>query len=166
MLLLSSFVTWSRDKFPSRIRIFYLIVRLTIRHKFRFLTSQTSISSKIQHVFFLNWNFFSKGWFIHGRGGRNSNKQIYVTGWDMPPILGNISTPISVECIEILVGKNWDKTPFVSETWRDKTFFTPDQCLQNVGFFGPHHVPIWEKHMQTWRVSVSALLYAAVTSFV
>ena len=40
------------------------------------------------------------------------------------------------------------------------------QCLQNVGFFGPHHVPIWEKHMQTWRVSVSALLHAAVTSFV
>ena len=40
------------------------------------------------------------------------------------------------------------------------------QCLQNVGFFGPHHVPIWEKHMQTCRVSVSALLHAAVTSFV
>ena len=39
------------------------------------------------------------------------------------------------------------------------------QCLQNVGFFGPHHVPIWEKHMQTWGVSVSALLHAAVTSF-
>ena len=40
------------------------------------------------------------------------------------------------------------------------------QCLQIVGLFGPHHVPIWEKHMQTWRVSVSALLHAAVTSFV
>ena len=40
------------------------------------------------------------------------------------------------------------------------------QCLQNVGFFGPHHVPIWEKPMQTWRVSLSALLHAAVTSFV
>ena len=42
----------------------------------------------------------------------------------------------------------------------------PHQCLQNVGFFGPHHVPIWEEQMQTWRVSVSALLHAAVTSFV
>ena len=41
-----------------------------------------------------------------------------------------------------------------------------DQCLQIVGFFGPHHVPICEKHMQTWRISVSALLHAAVTSFV
>ena len=40
------------------------------------------------------------------------------------------------------------------------------QCLQNVGFFDSHHVPIWEKHMQTWRVSVSAQLHAAVTSFV
>ena len=44
LLLLSSFITWSRNKFPSRIRISFLTFSLTILHKFGFETSETSIT--------------------------------------------------------------------------------------------------------------------------
>ena len=60
----------------------------------------------------------------------------------------------------MLVGMSFDfRAIYCCSPCDRKTITLPvNQCLQNVGFFGPHHDPIWEKHMQTWRVSVSALL--------
>ena len=56
-------------------------------------------------------------------------------------------------CVEVSRWVTW-----VLEWWHP---VTPER-----GIFWPHHVPIQEKQMQTWRVGMSAVLHAASTSFV